>query len=98
MDTETLLIHAARQAAAAAHSVSPPLMRTSTTVFDSFDAYKQAQNALVFDGPRYGRSGTSTTFELQRAMAWFRRWERTTFVGGFRKHLAITRVGNVDEK
>lgn len=30
--------------------------------------------------------------------AWVRRWERTTFVGGFRKHLAITRVGNVDEK
>ncbi|MDT0385982.1 hypothetical protein [Streptomyces dubilierae] len=44
-------------------------MRTSTTVFDSFDAYEQAQGALVFDGPRYGRSGTSTTFELQRAMA-----------------------------
>ncbi|MEU3855616.1 PLP-dependent aspartate aminotransferase family protein [Streptomyces sp. NPDC029554] len=69
MDTETLLIHTARQTAAAAHSVSPPLVRTSTTVFDSFDAYKQAQGALVFDGPRYGRSGTSTTFELQRAMA-----------------------------
>jgi hypothetical protein len=32
------------------------------------------------------------------ADGWFRRWERTTFVGGFRKHLAITRVGNVDEK
>jgi hypothetical protein len=29
---------------------------------------------------------------------WFRRWERTTFVGGFRQHLAITRVGDVDEK
>ncbi|MEU2389597.1 PLP-dependent aspartate aminotransferase family protein [Streptomyces sp. NPDC007369] len=69
MDTETLLIHAARQTATAANSVSPPLVRTSTTVFDSFDAYKQAQGALVFDGPRYGRSGTSTTFELQRAMA-----------------------------
>ncbi|GHH95720.1 trans-sulfuration enzyme family protein [Streptomyces capillispiralis] len=69
MDTETLLIHAARQTAAVAHSVNPPLVRTSTTVFDSFDAYKQAQGTLVFDGPRYGRSGTSTTFELQRAMA-----------------------------
>ncbi|MEU6970813.1 PLP-dependent transferase [Kitasatospora aureofaciens] len=69
MDTETLLIHAARQTAAAANAVNPPLVRTSTTVFDSFEAYKQAQGALVFDGPRYGRSGTSTTFELQRAMA-----------------------------
>ncbi|MGE7387765.1 trans-sulfuration enzyme family protein [Streptomyces sp. NPDC004126] len=69
MNTETLLIHAARQTATAAHSVSPPLVRTSTTVFASYDAYKQAQGGLVFDGPRYGRSGTSTTFELQRAMA-----------------------------
>ncbi|MEU6739615.1 trans-sulfuration enzyme family protein [Streptosporangium sandarakinum] len=71
MDRETLLVHAARQAATAAHSVSLPLVRTSTTVFDSFDAYKKAQSGLVFDGPRYGRSGTSTTFELQRAMARF---------------------------
>ncbi|MDI6103026.1 PLP-dependent aspartate aminotransferase family protein [Actinoplanes sp. NEAU-A12] len=69
MDKETLLIHAARQTATAAHAVSVPLVRTSTTVFDSFDAYKKAQDGLVFDGPRYGRSGTSTTFELQRAMA-----------------------------
>ncbi|MFJ9901083.1 trans-sulfuration enzyme family protein [Streptomyces sp. NPDC091280] len=69
MDTETLLIHAGRETAAAANAVSPPLVRTSTTVFASYDAYKQAQGALVFDGPRYGRSGTSTTFELQRAMA-----------------------------
>ncbi|MBU3065433.1 PLP-dependent aspartate aminotransferase family protein [Nocardia sp. NEAU-G5] len=71
MDIETLLVHAARQTAAAAHSVSVPLVRTSTTVFDSFDAYKRAQSGLVFDSPRYGRSGTSTTFELQRAMAQF---------------------------
>jgi cystathionine beta-lyase len=67
MDIETLLVHAAQQTAAAAHSVSPPLVRTSTTVFDSLDAYKQAQGAPVFDGPRYGGSGTSTTFELRRA-------------------------------
>ncbi|WP_405444652.1 PLP-dependent aspartate aminotransferase family protein [Streptomyces achromogenes] len=69
MDMQTLVIHAARQTAAAAHAVNPPLVRTSTTVFDSYDAYKRAQSELVFDGPRYGRSGTSTTFELQRAMA-----------------------------
>ncbi|MFI5828568.1 trans-sulfuration enzyme family protein [Streptomyces sp. NPDC051578] len=69
MDSETLLIHAGRQTAGAANAVSPPLVRTSTTVFDSYDAYKQAQGGLVFDGPRYGRSGTSTTFELQRAVA-----------------------------
>lgn len=67
--SDTLLIHAGRQSAAAAHSVNPPLVRTSTTVFESLAAYKQAQREQVFDAPRYGRSGTSTTFELQRAMA-----------------------------
>lgn len=49
--------------------MSPPLARTSTTVFATFAEYKAAQSGIVFDGPRYGRSGTSTTFELQHAMA-----------------------------
>ncbi|MFJ3963300.1 hypothetical protein [Streptomyces sp. NPDC090036] len=71
MDTETLLVHAARQTAAAANSVSPPPARTSTTVFDSFGAHEQAQSEPVSDDARYGRSGTSTTFELQRATARF---------------------------
>lgn len=53
----------------AAHSVSPPLVRTSTTVFDTLDAYTRAQSGTVFKAPRYGRSGTTTTFELQNAMA-----------------------------
>lgn len=72
---DTLLVHAGRQSAAAAHSVSPPLVRTSTTVFESLAAYKQAQREQIFDAPRYGRSGTSTTFELQRAMAELARTE-----------------------
>ncbi|MFJ2967531.1 hypothetical protein ACIPIC_35225 [Streptomyces collinus] len=38
------------------------------------------------------------TRHLWQGKRWFRRWERTTFVGGFRQHLAITRVGSVDEK
>lgn len=69
MHHHTLLVHAGRETAAAAHSVSPPLVRTSTTVFATLEDYKQAQRGQVFDAPRYGRSGTSTTFELQRAMA-----------------------------
>ncbi|WP_326533735.1 trans-sulfuration enzyme family protein [Pseudorhodoferax sp.] len=69
MHTETLLAHAARTTARAVQSVNPPLVRTSTVVFDTLQAYQQAQRGLVFDAPRYGRSGTATTFELQRAMA-----------------------------
>lgn len=69
MHRHTQLIHLGRDSSAAANSVSPPLVRTSTTLFATLDAYKQAQRGQVFAAPRYGRSGTSTTFELQRAMA-----------------------------
>lgn len=73
--TETLLVHAGRETARASQSISPPLVRTSTVVFDSLQAYTAAQRGTVFDGPRYGRSGTATTFELQRAMARLARTE-----------------------
>lgn len=69
MHPETQLIHVGRNTASAIHAINPPLVRTSTTVFSTLDEYKQAQRGIVFDGPRYGRSGTATTFELQRAMA-----------------------------
>lgn len=69
MDLETRLIGVGRETAMAAHSISPPLARTSTTVFASYADYKRAQGGVVFEAPRYGRSGTGTTFELQRAMA-----------------------------
>jgi cystathionine beta-lyase len=69
MHIETLLIQAGRQSAHSAQAVNPPLVRTSTVTFETLDEYKRAQRQTVFDSPRYGRSGTSTTFELQRAMA-----------------------------
>lgn len=69
MHTDTFLVHAGRETAKAAQAVNPPLVRTSTVVFRTLADYKQAQHQTVFDSPRYGRSGTSTTFELQRAMA-----------------------------
>lgn len=69
MHIETRLVHSARQTAVAANAVNPPLVRTSTVVFETLKDYKEAQQGLLFDSPRYGRSGTSTTHELQRAMA-----------------------------
>lgn len=69
MHIDTRLVHCARESAAAAHAVNPPLVRTSTTVFATLAAYQEAQRGQVFDGPRYGRSGSATTFDLQRAMA-----------------------------
>jgi cystathionine beta-lyase len=69
MHRDTALVHLGRTSATAAQAVNPPIVRASTIVFDSLAAYKAAQRGRVFDSPRYGRSGTSTTFELQRTMA-----------------------------
>ena len=81
MHTDTLLIHAARATAKAAQAINPPLVRASTVVFDTLADYKHAHHQTVFDSPRYGRSGTSTTFELQRAMAALSRTESCIATG-----------------
>lgn len=69
MHTDTFLVHSGRESAKAVQAINPPLVRTSTVVFETLADYKHAHHQTVFDSPRYGRSGTSTTFELQRAMA-----------------------------
>jgi cystathionine beta-lyase len=69
MKIETQLVHTGRATAAAAHAVNPPLVRASTMLFPSLADYKQSYQGVVFESPRYGRSGTNTTFELQSAMA-----------------------------
>jgi cysteine-S-conjugate beta-lyase len=69
MHTDTLLVHAGRSSAKSAQAVNPPLVRASTIVFETLADYNHAHHETVFDTLRYGRSGTITTFELQRAMA-----------------------------
>ena len=71
MHTDTYLVHSGRETARASQAVNPPLVRASTVVFETLADYKHAHHQTVFDSPRYGRSGTSTTFELQCAMAAF---------------------------
>ncbi len=66
---ETALAHLGRSSAHLAHSVNPPLVRASTAVFPTLKAFKESYGNIVFEAPRYGRSGTSTNFELQSAMA-----------------------------
>ncbi|MBB6563151.1 cystathionine beta-lyase [Acidovorax soli] len=67
--TDTALAHLGRTSATAALSVNPPLVRASTTVFPTLAEFKDSYRGTVFEAPRYGRSGTSTQFELQAAMA-----------------------------
>ena len=71
MHTDTFLIHSGRASAKSVQAINPPLVRASTVVFENLADYKHAHHETVFDSPRYGRSGTPTTFELQRAMAEF---------------------------
>ncbi|MBZ0059460.1 MULTISPECIES: PLP-dependent aspartate aminotransferase family protein [unclassified Leclercia] len=66
---ETALVHLGRESAEITNSVNPPLVRASTTVFRTLSEFKNSYKGVVFESPRYGRSGTSTNFELQAAMA-----------------------------
>ncbi|NVO56932.1 PLP-dependent transferase [Rhodobacteraceae bacterium B1Z28] len=65
----TQLVHLGRVSGDAANAVNPPLVRASTTTFPSLAEFKNSYKGVTFETPRYGRSGTSTVFELQTAMA-----------------------------
>lgn len=69
MKIETQLVRLGRTSATQTNSVSPPLVRASTTLFSSLGEFKKSYDGLVFECAQYGRSGTGTTFELQTAMA-----------------------------
>lgn len=64
---DTLLVQMGRSSAI--NSVNPPLVRASTTLFRTLAEFKHSYETLVFESPQYGRSGTTTTFEFQTAMA-----------------------------
>jgi len=57
---DTKLAHLGRTSAHQQRSVNPPLVRASTS---------EARAGVPFETPRYGIYGTTTTFELQTAMA-----------------------------
>lgn len=69
MHIDTRLVHTGRATADQSHAVNPPLVRASTTLFPTLQEYKNSYHGRVFETLRYGRSGTTTTFELQTAMA-----------------------------
>ena len=66
---ETRLIHSGRASARAVNAVNPPVVRASTTVFETLAEYKASYEGVTFETARYGRTGTATTFEFQSAMA-----------------------------
>ena len=66
---DTKLAHQGRDSAHDARTVNPPVARASTILYDSLEQLRAAREDIPFEGPRYGIYGTSTTFELQTAMA-----------------------------
>ena len=66
---DTRLAHLGRTTAARERTVNPPLSRASTVLFDSLAELHEARAGVAYEAPRYGIYGTSTTFELQTAMA-----------------------------
>lgn len=66
---DTMLAHLGRTAAGREQAVNPPLVRASTTLFETVSDLRDARRAVAYEVPRYGLYGTTTTFELQTAMA-----------------------------
>ncbi|MCP5364001.1 MAG: cystathionine beta-lyase [Hyphomicrobiales bacterium] len=65
---DTLLSHAGLDPHRNHGVVNPPVYHASTIVFPTLEAYEQAEKT-PFEGTRYGRRGTPTTFALEEAIA-----------------------------
>jgi cystathionine beta-lyase len=66
--TATYLAQAGRVLDTNGASVNPPVVRASTFVFDTLDAFHQA-GQKPFDTPFYGRVGTPVTLSFEEAVA-----------------------------
>lgn len=65
----TKLVHAGRAPDQFHGAVNPPVYRTSTIVFDTHEARRQALQSSDRDVYRYGRQGTPTRFAYESAVA-----------------------------
>ena len=52
---DTALAHLGRESSVATKSVNPPVVRASTTVFQTLVEFKDSYKGVVFESPRYGR-------------------------------------------
>ena len=68
MKKDTRLTHAGLDPYANHGVVNPPVYHASTIVFPTVEALEHADRT-PFEGTRYGRRGTPTTFALERAVA-----------------------------
>ncbi len=87
---DTQLAHLGRDSAHEARTVNPPLTRASTILYDSLEQLRQTRLQVPYESPRYGIYGTSTTFELQTAMARLCRTESCLATGSGLTAIAAT--------
>lgn len=66
--TETLLAHIGRDPFANHGIVNPPVYHASTILYPTLAALEEADRT-PYEGTRYGRRGTPTTFALEKAVA-----------------------------
>lgn len=68
MKKDTTIVHAGRHPEQYLGAVNPPVYRVSTVTYPSVAAMTEAERK-PFDGLRYGRYGTPTSFALEEAVA-----------------------------
>lgn len=68
MKKDTEIVHAGRHPEQYLGAVNPPVYRVSTVTYPSVEAMETAERK-PFDGMRYGRYGTPTSFALEEAVA-----------------------------
>ncbi len=68
MKQQTTLIHAGRHPEQHSGAVNPPVYHVSTVTYPTVAAMKSGEKR-PFDGMRYGRFGTPTSFALEEALA-----------------------------
>ena len=67
MKSSTHLVSAGRSHGTSPSPVNPPVVRASTFLFDTLEAFQSASRT-PFDGAFYGRVGTPTTFAFENAI------------------------------
>ncbi|WP_342363778.1 cystathionine beta-lyase [Terrarubrum flagellatum] len=85
---DTLLIHAGRDPRHQQGAVNPPIMRASTIIFDTMEAYDRRKE-LFYDGVSYGLYGTSTAHALSAAIAELEGGSRTVLTGSGTAAIAL---------
>lgn len=86
---ETILTHAGRYPRRQHGAVNPPIVRASTIVFDTMEAYERRKENF-YDCVSYGLYGTPTSFDLADAIAQLEGGAKTVLTGSGTAAIALS--------